>query len=382
MKTSSILHISNDFTYQHLYDQLVLHNSNHGMTQYIFSPIRLNSGSDWERPNIRRAKFYIERIISPLHRIFFRRKISIIKRSIENKIDLECIDITHAHTLYSDGAVALRLKRLYGIPYIVAFRNTDLNAFMKYRPDLKLIGNDVIKEAEKIIFLSPVYRDKLCQQVSPFIREIINKNGVVVPNGVREGWLTNNPKSGDIIVNCNKKIQILYVGDMSKNKNLLNLLESVYILSSSLSVHLTVVGGSEIDADNNGLFNVLGRDMTTFLGRVEEESELRSIYREHDIFVMPSYTETFGIVYIEALSQGLPIVHSKGHGVDGLFKDNTVSEVADPYSPNDIARAVLTLLDRLCTDKSLPSLCISESKRFNWEEISKKYVEIYRGVLR
>ncbi|MDA8739481.1 glycosyltransferase [Luminiphilus sp.] len=380
MKPPSILHISNDFTYQHLYNQLVLHNSNHGMVQHIFSPIRLNANGNWQYPKIRGAKFYIERIIAPLHRIFFRRKISVIKSSIESKIDLERIDITHAHTLYSDGAVALRLKRSHGIPYIVAFRNTDLNAFMKYRPDLKLIRNDVIKEAEKIIFLSPAYRDKLCRQVSPFVREIIDKKGVVIPNGVREGWLTNSPK--DMTISFNKKIRILYVGDMSKNKNLLNLLASISILSSSRSVHLTVVGGSEIDADNNGLLNALGRDMTTFLGRIEEESELRDVYREHDIFVMPSYTETFGIVYIEALSQGLPIVHSNGHGVHGLFKENTVSENVDPYDPNDIACAISTLIERLCLDKSIPLLCISEAKRFNWKDISKKYVEIYSSILR
>ena len=97
---------------------------------------------------------------------------------------------------------------------------------------------------------------------------------------------------------------------------------------------------------------------------------------------MPSYTETFGIVYIEALSQGLPIVHSRGQGVDGLFKADTVSESANPYDPSDIASAISTLLERLKTDRTTPSLCISESKRFNWRDISKEYVEIYSGILR
>lgn len=380
MKPPSILHISNDFTYQHLYNELVLHNSNRGVVQHIFSPIRREAPSDWKFPKIKGAEFYIERIISPLHRIFFRRKISVIKRSIERIIDLERIDVIHAHTLYSDGAVALRLKRRFGIPYIIAFRNTDLNAFMKYRPDLKLIRNDVIKHAEKIIFLSPAYRDKLCQQVSKPLSELINRKGIVIPNGVREGWLIPPPK--DISSKSNKKIRILYVGDMSRNKNLRNLLKSVSILSTSRPVCLTIVGGSEKDADKNGLHNAKGRDITRFIGRIEKESELREVYRAHDIFVMPSYTETFGIVYIEALSQGLPIVHSRGHGVDGLFKADTVSESANPYDPSDIASAISTLLERLKTDRAIPSLCISESKRFNWRDISKEYVEIYSGILR
>ena len=53
--------------------------------------------------------------------------------------------------------------------------------------------------------------------------------------------------------------------------------------------------------------------------------------RSCSVFAMPSIFETFGLVYLEALSQNLPVVYTKGQGIDGMF-DNTVGIGVDPLS--------------------------------------------------
>jgi glycosyltransferase involved in cell wall biosynthesis len=54
------------------------------------------------------------------------------------------------------------------------------------------------------------------------------------------------------------------------------------------------------------------------------KEKLLNNYRNSDIFIMPSYNETFGLVYIEAMSQGLPIIYTQNEGVDGYFKEGSV----------------------------------------------------------
>ena len=60
-----------------------------------------------------------------------------------------------------------------------------------------------------------------------------------------------------------------------------------------------------------------------FKGRLEKEEIIR-VYKDMDIFILPSTTETFGLVYAEAMSQGLPILYTKNEGFDGIFKEGEV----------------------------------------------------------
>ena len=91
---------------------------------------------------------------------------------------------------------------------------------------------------------------------------------------------------------------------------------------------------------------------------------------------MPSFKETFVVVYLEALSQGLPVIHSREQGVDGLFQPGTVSEAVEPKSVHDIARSVETLAKRV--DRIRPA-CIREAQKFGWDSIASRYGDIYRG---
>lgn len=61
------------------------------------------------------------------------------------------------------------------------------------------------------------------------------------------------------------------------------------------------------------------------------------MFAESDIFVMVSHSETFGLVYIEALSQGLPILYTRGQGIDGTLKEK-IGEAADSYDENSIKK--------------------------------------------
>ena len=93
---------------------------------------------------------------------------------------------------------------------------------------------------------------------------------------------------------------------------------------------------------------------------------------------MPSFTETFGLTYIEALSQGVPIVHSRGQGVDGYFTEGTVSSAVDPRDPQSIAKGVLDVAERL---PNVREVCRTVARDFDWRKIGQTYRDTYHSII-
>lgn len=89
-----------------------------------------------------------------------------------------------------------------------------------------------------------------------------------------------------------------------------------------------------------------------------------------------SKNETFGISYIEALSRGLPLIYTKNEGVDGYFDEGLIGYSVDPLNLSEIENALMKVVERL---GDLSSMSYRESKKFNWDDISKTYFTIYQS---
>ena len=99
------------------------------------------------------------------------------------------------------------------------------------------------------------------------------------------------------------------------------------------------------------------------------------IYRENDIFVMPSITETFGLVYPEAMSQGLPLIYTRGQGFDGQLEDGKVGYSVDCDNPKEIAERIVDITKEY---NQLSSNSIANCNRFSWNNIIDSYEKIYK----
>lgn len=339
----------------------------------IYAPVRSMGETRWKQPELSYVKYHLHFILHSYHRLLFRTKILKIYKDLCKTVNLATIRVIHAHFLYSDGAVALKIKQRHGIPYIVAVRNTDINAFMRYRPDLCLLRDKILQEASHVIFISPAYHELLSHRIGRSLYTKIHRRFIVVPNGVEASWLQVTPPS--LSREFDGVLRLLYVGNFSKNKNIPGLLKAALSLSTKRPVHLTLVGGG--GDGSSKVRQLLDSDKYRFaeyIGRVTDKEHLRAIYRQHDIFVMPSFKETFGVVYIEALSQGVPVVHSRDQGVDGYFTTGLVSAAVNPVDPFDIASKIETLADRC---PSIRQHCIESAKRFDWEIIADTYSSLY-----
>ena len=94
-----------------------------------------------------------------------------------------------------------------------------------------------------------------------------------------------------------------------------------------------------------------------------------------DIFIMPSFHETFGLVYLEAMTQGLPIIYTKGQGVDGYFKENSPGYSVNPYSIDDIKNKIILTIENI---QQLSANSLKHVGNFSWDIISNKYAELYK----
>ncbi|MBO1910409.1 glycosyltransferase family 4 protein, partial [Microvirga sp. 3-52] len=113
-----------------------------------------------------------------------------------------------------------------------------------------------------------------------------------------------------------------------------------------------------------------------FHGNVSIE-KLRALADESDVFILPSYKETFGISYVEAMSRGLPIIYTRGEGIDGFFPEGVVGYSSYPDDVYDMAESI-DLIQNSYTEIS--NNCIQESKRFNWHDIANEYRALYEAV--
>ena len=317
--------------------------------------VRLNY-SNWQRP------------------FFYLKEQTVLKDffSIYKKHDF---DIVHAHTLFSNGYIALKVKKHWGLPYIVAVRDVDVNIFFKYRINLRAFGVRILNEAERIIFLSPMYRDYVLSKYIPMrLRDEFYNKSLIIPNGIDPYFLNNKVLKSSI--DRDRPIQIITVGYVCKRKNQLSVCDAAKLLNSSgIKTTYTIIGKILDKRIMNKINKYPFVNYKSFLPK----EELIEEYRRSDIYVMPSITETFGLTYAEAMSQGLPVIYTKGQGFDGQFEDGVVGYSVNCFDAQDIANKVIKILDKY---EEHSRNCVRLCNKFDWGKIAVKYIELYESIVK
>lgn len=305
-------------------------------------------------------------LLSLSTKLFFRKKRKIMRKAYHPVFKDFKPDIIHAHTLFSDGSLANYYYEELAIPFIVAFRSTDIDFFIKYKPWLKSYGRRIADNAKFIVFISPSLRRKF-EQV--FGKDFSSKS-LLIPNGINQLFFSIGAKYKQ---RHHNPVELLYVGNFRKLKNVPALIK----FAENSKAKLTIVGKGGID-ENKVLRMVQDSNNTTYLGRIDDLTRLIEVYRNADIFIMTSRTETFGLVYIEAMSQGIPVIYSRNTGIDGFFEQGSVGYAVSPGSASEIKSG----LDQIISDyQGISKNCIEQAKSFNWAQVAERYMEVYRDLL-
>ena len=369
-----ILHVSGDFCNTKVYTNLYQNIAERGIDQTIYCPVRNVESIGRNSFISERTEIVYDYVVKPYHRYVYHIKRRTVFRSLQQKVDLKQIDLCHAATLFTDGGQAYKIYKKYHIPYVVAVRNTDVNEFLNLLPNTWLACKKILLNAEKVFFISKALMEKFSRHriIRPLLPKIQDKM-VFAPNGIDDYYLDN------INHQINTSHRVLYVGDFSNNKNVVRLCEAINqlrLMDGYQDVSLTLVGGG--NNENDSVHNLIKAQPSVFnyLGKVEDKERMCQIMREHSVFAMPSIFETFGLVYIEALSQQLPIIYTKGQGIDGLF-DDTVGVAVNPKSVMEIKNAIQTIFE----SKGYFSNNSIDFEQFRWKKIAKEYINYYNNIV-
>lgn len=311
--------------------------------------------------------------------VFYYKQWKIL-RDIKKHYDFKEFDCIHAYTLFTDGNTAMQLSKEYGLPYVVAVRDTDVNTFFKKAFWLRNRGIEILEKASCVFFLSKTYKDTLLKKYVPANkREEISRKSRIVPNGIDQFWLDNINYEKDFSASTkllgNKCLHAVFVGVLSKRKNVVTTIKAIEILKQKgWDVKFTVIGKAEDPKQVEAVRNSLE---TKYIGPKSKE-EILTYFRDADVFIMPSITETFGLTYAEAISQGLPVIYSRGQGFDGQFEDGIVGYSVDCFSPEEIVEKIVQITgDYVRISKN----CLAKAARFNWYDIAKTYKTVYELII-
>lgn len=308
-----------------------------------------------------------------IDRVFYPWKVFKTLKDIQKQIDFSKVKFIHAHTWYSDGGVAYELSKKYNIPYIVTIRNTDINLFQKKLKYLHTFGRKILAHADKVILISASYRKRVLNQKSlQSIRKSLEDKIEVNPNGVDPFWLNNITEKQ---IKSTGTSKFIYIGNFNKGKNVLNLILAIIKLNEKgIACTLDLVGGG--GADEQEILELIKKHPNLFInhGKVYDKEKLKSLYRAADTFVMPSRNETFGLVYVEAMTQGLPVLYTAKEGIDGFYTD----EIGEKVSKTADSIEIANVLEKMIKNYDSYKIPIEEIKQnHDWSLIAKRYKEIY-----
>ncbi|OIU67644.1 glycosyltransferase [Rossellomorea aquimaris] len=372
-----LLHICSYYIGNKLYANLIKELSKSEINQRVFIPIKNDrfAGSNQLPSEYKTINYYYKNILKRYDRFFYfnktRKQMDEIERSIMSDSK---IDFVHAHTLFSDGGTAYKLHQKYGINYIVNVRNTDINVFYKYGVHLRLFMYKVLLNAKAIIFLSHAYKKQTLSVLPSYILNQIENKCYVIPNGIHDYWHENSLIQKNTSIS--KKVKLLFIGSINKNKNLKTVIQACQVLKSrGYNVSLDVIGDGPLEMHCKELSNKLNMEKDIiFHGYITDIKSITRIMDNCDIFVMPSFKETFGLVYIEAMSRGIPVIYSEGQGIDGFFKNGEVGYSVDPRNSEMLCNVVSKIIINY---NNMSQNCLKRANEFQWNSVADKFKKIY-----
>lgn len=382
-----ILHISNSYGGTKVYENLYTQLDRLGVRQTVFVPLnaanRSRVGNQMIVFQTSGSKIIYSTVLKPLHRILYMAKINAIVKDLKKVVDLESVDAIHASTLCLDGAVAYKLHQETGIPFMCAIRNTDVNDYYKVFKWRKGFFSKILKAASKIVFISPKYKENfLCRIIPNAVSKEIKPRVSVIPNGVSNIFLENKSVEHKTF---NGELNLIFVAAFYKGKGLLETLQAIELLrEKGYNITLNAIGkglpNRPHDEEYEEQVEALAKGKEWVKTQTfKSHKEIIAEMHKANAFVMVSKPETFGLVYVEALSQHLPIIYAQGQGFDGYYPGGYVGYPAEAGNIEDIADKIEQLIKNFAAIVEHVE-ALELEKDFDWSNIGKKYLSIYNAL--
>lgn len=280
-------------------------------------------------------------------------------------------DIVHLHNGWCAGIFAKYLKSTIDYKGKIVLTEHDSEIFKLKKDSI------VYRELEKsynaidhIVAVSSYQKNNISKQF-PDITNFIS----VIPNVLDKTF------SGFSIVNnrVSKNINLISIGNLIKHKNHEMLLEAFEIIyQRNQNIKLTIIGAGPLYEYLQNLTITKKYANSIFIKGYMNRKEIMNELANNEIFVLPSISETFGVVLIEALSMGIPVIAFKGSGPDDIIKNDFNGILVEKFTAIDLANAIEKIVvnfesfDR----NSIQKACF---ENYSSDAVALQLLKIYRS---
>lgn len=281
-------------------------------------------------------------------------------------------DIVHCQTVQM-GVCGFLFKKIYKIPYIVWCHGFDV--YFPW-PGKKMISRFVLNNANAIVALTGHMKQEL--------QKLCKKNIIILPNGIDFGKFQGFSKQAirdRLNISSQEKI-IVFIGGLRPVKGVIYLIEAFKIISQKVSeAKLFLVGNG---AERKNLEEAVAKNglsgCVRFIGEIPHE-KIPEYLAMADMFVLPSLSEGFPLVILEAMASGLPIVASNVRGLPEIVKEGESGFLAEPKNSHQIAEKILLLLENDALRQKISDANQEKSQAYDWEHVTSEIEKIYSNVL-
>ena len=294
-------------------------------------------------------------------------------------------DILHSHYWLS-GLVGERLKRTWDVPHVAMFHTLgeikNRSSVQEHETDLRIASErSVLQGAERIVCATEQERASIRLLYGADPEKI-----TVIPLGVDMDRFRPAAKADarERLGLGDERI-VLFVGRLEPLKGVDILIGAASLLDSDVECSVLIVGGDETSNQQvqelQGLASNLGvGDRVAFVGAVDHDL-LPLYYNAADVCVVPSHYESFGLVAVEAMASGLPVVASRVGGLMGTVKDGETGYLIPWLCPEPFAERIELLLDNEPLRLSLGEAAREAVSRYRWENVAGAVLEVYEALI-
>jgi len=285
-------------------------------------------------------------------------------------------DLIHAHVALPDGYAGMLIAQKYKNPLVITIHGADFYKTVFRNRKCKENIEKAINFSNKSIIVS----NKL-KKVGEEELKINSNKIIVIPDGINQNEVFKR-KSNLLRKYENKKI-ILSASHLIKTKGIdFNLKAITRLKGKYPNLIYLIIGGGNKRKDLEKIVKNLGlQDNIEFLGQLPHNKVMEYI-SICDIFSLPSWKEGFGVVYIEAMAHGKPVIACKGEGPEDFIKDKGTGILVKSKDVKSLVEAI----DFLFSNPEKAKEIGKRAKRlvlenYTWEKIAGRLIEIYKKAI-
>ncbi len=296
------------------------------------------------------------------------------REAMKNAIDDFKPDIIHAHHVWVTSYVASESS----LPYVISCHGTDLMGFKK-GPRYQSLVLEGAKKAHKIIAISRQVKSEAIktyqlkeEQVELIWNGFGSEDFKIIPKATKEKVLSQYDIDGS------DKPLISFVGKFTDFKGIDVLLRAASIYEKEIGdVNTLLVGDGALMDEMVSLKDELGLKGVHFLGH-QSQDKVAGIYNAADVSIVPSRTEPFGLVAVEALACGTPVVATNAGGLPDFIKEE-VGALVPVDDPKRLAEAIIYEIKNGTKNTKGKYANEYAFENFTWKKQVARMIDLYRS---